>query len=142
MHYDAHVVKMCLEYAQILFTSARLRGFEHDGYKSTHKNHPCVQWATDPVNWAWLLELTLCLGKEYKKRFGRDHASIESLRYLPTELVVSASYVVEHPKCFALAMPVEFHREDAVASYRSYYRKGKAHLLKYSSPAVVPLWLS
>lgn len=142
MHYDTHVVKMCLEYAQILFTSARLRGFDHGGYKSTHKNHPCVQWATDPVNWAWLLQLTICLGKEYEKRFGRVHASIESLRYLPEELVVSAAYVGEQPSCFALAMPEEFYRDDAVASYRAYYKKGKAHLLKYSAPAVEPMWLS
>lgn len=142
MHYDAHVVKMCLEYAQILFTSARLRGFEHVGYKSTHKNHPCVKWAEDPVNWAWLLDLATCLGKEYTQRFGRKHASTEALRFLPEELVVSAAFMTEQPRSFALAMPEEFYRDDAVSAYRAYYKKGKAHLLKYSAPAVVPSWLS
>ena len=140
-HYDRHVVKMCLEYAQILSTAARLRGFEHDGYKSTHVNHPCVQWAVEPQNWAWLLRLARALGYEYTERYGCVHASSLVLDDLPGELVVGAAAQTDVPFNFVLAMPEEFHRTDAVESYRAYYREGKRHLFAYRAPAVVPSWL-
>ena len=139
-HYDRHVVKMCLEYAQILSTAARLRGFEHDVYKSTHVGHPCVQWATQPQNWAWLYQLAVALGNEYTERYDRVHASTEALYRLPVELLESSD-AYSPPGEFALAMPEEFHRDDAVESYRAYYREGKRHLLAYRAPAVAPSWL-
>ena len=140
-HYDRHVVKMCLEYAQILSTSARLRGFEHSGYKSTHANHPCVQWATEPHNWSWLLRLAEALGAEYTERYGRVHASTIALQSLPAELLNNWAIQPDLPYNFALAMPEEFHRDDAVESYRAYYRGAKSHLVAYRAPAVVPSWL-
>ena len=43
MQCDKHVVKMILETAQMLSTSARARG--HDvGYKSAYPNHPMTLW--------------------------------------------------------------------------------------------------
>jgi len=141
-HYDKHVVKMCLEYAQILSTSARLRGFEHNGYKSTHVNHPCVRWAAeDARNWNWLLWLAFELGREYTARYGKTHKSTEALTLLPPELTLSAGFCVETPKNFALAMPEEFQTDDAVESYRNYYRIGKRDLASYRAPAVEPSWL-
>lgn len=140
-HYDRHVVKMCLEYAQILSTAARLRGFEHSGYRSTHQNHPCVQWAVAPQNWAWLYQLAEALGEEYEERYGRRHASTEALGKLPAELVCEVD-TYSLPTEFATAMPEEFQREDAVESYRTYYREGKRHLLAYRAPAVVPSWMN
>jgi hypothetical protein len=141
-HYDKHVVKMCLEYAQILSTSARLRGFEHGGYKSTHVNHPCVKWAAeDARNWNWLLKLAYETGYEYHARYGRVHASTEALTLLPQELILSAQFCDEAPKNFALAMPEEFYDEDPVVAYRNYYRIGKRDLASYRAPAVEPSWL-
>jgi hypothetical protein len=143
-HYDKHVVKMCLEYAQILSTSARMRGFDHPGYKSTHVNHPCVKWAAeDARNWNWLLWLAYELGREYESRYGKVHASTEALRLLPEELLVSAELShAEAPKYFALAMPEEFYDDDAVQAYRNYYRIGKRDLASYRAPAVPPSWLN
>ena len=52
MHNDKHVVKMILEYAQLLSTAHH----ELDGdvsavfYKPTHKNHPSAKWARDNIN--------------------------------------------------------------------------------------------
>ena len=141
-HYDRHVVKMCLEYAQILSTAARLRGFEHDGYRSTHQNHPCVCWAAEePRNWAWLYRLAQALGSEYSDRYGRVHASTLALQSLPTELSERAAIRPDVPFNFVLAMPEEFQGDDPVEAYRAYYRKGKAHLIAYRAPAVVPSWL-
>lgn len=140
MHYDRHVVKMCLEYAQVLSTAARLRGFEHEGYKSTHANHPCTQWAVQPENWAWLYRLAVQLGIEYSARYNKVHASTVALEKLPEELVRCVG-LYDMPHGFVLAMPEEYRRPDAVASYRAYYREGKAHLKAYRAPAVAPSWL-
>ena len=52
MHCDKHVVKMVLEYAQLLSTAHRvLDGDEWADkaqlYKATHKNHPSAIWARE-----------------------------------------------------------------------------------------------
>jgi hypothetical protein len=142
-HYDKHVVKMCLEYAQILSTSARLRGFDHPGYKSTHNNHPCVRWAAeDAVNWTWLLRLAYELGFEYQQRYNRIHGSTEALELLPPELLVSARFCDATPANFVLAMPEEYQSDDAVEAYRKYYRIGKRSIASYRAPAIQPSWLN
>jgi len=142
-HCDKHVVKMCLEYAQILSTSARLRGFEHDGYRSTHARHPCVVWAAeDPRNWNWLLALAFELGLEYTNRYGKLHASTEALKTLPAELVLSAAMVNEPPKYYVLAMPEQYQNDSPVESYRRYYRGEKRRFATYRAPSVPPLWFN
>lgn len=130
-HYDKHVVKMCLEYAQILSTvSGR-------GYKPTHRNHPCVKWAQQsPTNYAWLFALATALGYEYTARYGRVHAS----SLLLIELPEPAPWPAPEPTWFALAMPDEFKDDDPVQAYRNYYLKGKRGIASYRAPAVPPSW--
>jgi hypothetical protein len=77
---DKRVVKMVLETAQILSTAVRSKaqGEAVEGlYRSTHKNHPCVVWASQSYgNFAWLVEHFAALLNEYSKRYeGRIHAS-------------------------------------------------------------------
>ena len=44
-HCDKHVVKMILEYCQLLSTACHVHGIAVDGiYKKTHDNHPCAKW--------------------------------------------------------------------------------------------------
>lgn len=54
---DKHVVKMCLESAQILCTVHR--GFGLDApYRPTHKRHPCMLWVAESHgNYIWLRRL-------------------------------------------------------------------------------------
>ena len=47
-HCDSHVVKMCLETAQILFTALH-RYDQPAQYKPTHVKHPSVLWAGDSL---------------------------------------------------------------------------------------------
>lgn len=130
-HCDKHVVKMCLEYSQILSTVTG------QGYKPTHKNHPCAKWASaSPANYAWLYALATELGREYTARYGRKHASTEVLETLPEPLSQPA------PTWFALAMPDEFKTDDPVQSYRNYYRGAKRDFASYRAPAITPSWLS
>ena len=78
MHCDKHVVKMILEYAQLLSTAHH----EIDGtpsidcYKPTHKNHPSAIWARNSRNnYRWLWWLLYGLQDEYTYRYGKVHAT-------------------------------------------------------------------
>lgn len=109
---DKHVVKMCLETAQMLST------INSGPYKPTHKNHPCTLWAGSRVsNYLWLVEHGLALADEYTQRYGKVHKSqavIESLAIIPFDSLQGMTP-------FALAMPDEYKCDDPVESYRNYY---------------------
>ena len=102
-HNDKHVIKMILEYAQLLSTAHRvLDGVETveqkyvDGslparwrnvkrwklpdnrdnllYSATHVNHPSAVWVRKSVgNYFWLSNLLVELCKEYTYRYGKVH---------------------------------------------------------------------
>lgn len=76
-HNDKHVVKMILEYAQLLSSSYYFTNEQDDInfniYKLTHKNHPCTKWVNESLsNWLWLRNLALELNKEYKLRYNKE----------------------------------------------------------------------
>ena len=75
---DKRVIKMALETAQILSTVLREYWHEADSflYKSTHKSHPCVIWASRSWgNFLWLYRHGKALCTEYNYRFGGHHKS-------------------------------------------------------------------
>ena len=137
-HCDKHVVKMILEYAQILCTVLHLRG-QDALYKATHEKHPCVIWAGESLdNWLWLKNLTQALNKEYQYRFGHDksHESAAVARALTLPTIASKG-ITEHPQ----AMPEEYKvTGDPVAAYRQFYLSEKHHLLHYTKRDK-PWWL-
>ena len=58
-HCDKHVVKMIVEYAQLLSTAHRASdGYSGDScYKTTHKNHPSAIWSRESdTNYVWLYD--------------------------------------------------------------------------------------
>lgn len=119
-HCDRHVVKMCLEYAQMLSTTANTVLHERVGYKTTHINHPCSVWARESAaNTRWLAALLVALGREYTDRYNKVHKSVA--------VGVDAAWkAIEHiPDIgltpFAQAMPDEYKNSDAVTAYRRYY---------------------
>lgn len=85
-HYDKHVVKMILEYAQLLSTAHHVLGSDVNPeciYKEAYKNHPCAIWVRQsPRNYYWLVGLWLNLLKEYYFRYGKIHASSALTKYL------------------------------------------------------------
>lgn len=131
-HCDKHVVKMVLETAQLLSTVAG------EGYKPTHKNHPCTVWARESLaNYHWLYALGQALGQEYTHRYGKVHKSslvIDSLPYAPATVTGGMSTP------FALAMPDEYRTDCPVASYRAYYVGEKSRMLKYTNRRA-PEWV-
>jgi hypothetical protein len=96
MHNDKHVVKMILEYAQLLSTAHRILdgvlsfGVSQSGrkkviyvladnrdtilYSATHINHPSAVWVRQSEqNYMWLAELLEECCKEYTYRYDKVH---------------------------------------------------------------------
>lgn len=123
-HCDKHVVKMCLEYAQLLSTTANTVLNDRVGYKTTHLNHPCSVWARESAgNTRYLAELLIALGREYTTRYNKIHKSVD--------VGVNAAWAaIKHMQDkgltpFAQAMPDEYKDPDPVKAYRSYYLGSK-----------------
>mgnify|MGYP003344118172 CR=1 FL=1 len=116
-HCDKHIAKMILESAQMLSTALG------QGYKATHKNHPCTLWtAQSRDNAEWLYELASHLNDEYKRRYKHtvSHKSWDVIRHYHN---AQARRVLESSGLtpFALAMPDEYKSNNPVKSYRDYY---------------------
>ena len=134
-HCNKHVVKMVLEYAQILSTVCRKNGMD-EGYKATHKNHPCVIWAEQCLdNWFYVKYLALEVNKEYKFRYGRDHASSFVIKDLVPPVLPIIGHLTEPPQ----AMPDDVKDVSYVKAYRNYYIKYKNHMVDWY-PREEPWW--
>lgn len=128
-HVDRHVIKMILEYCQLLCTAHHVLDPDdsHESlYKKTHVNHPCAKWVRESLqNYMWLLGLLKCLLDEYTFRYDKVHASTRLLGHLE----IPPDNIPLRPMTpFALAMPDEYKIGTAIQSYREYYRRGKIHL--------------
>lgn len=127
-HCDKHVVKMILEYTQLLSTSHNMLGSDRGPYKTTHQHHPCAVWARAyESNYYFLHELLVELTDEYTYRYGKVHkcaSYIDQLALAPDDIPVGSS---PH----ALAMPDEYKQDCPIQSYRDYYCGEKRHIAKW-----------
>ena len=150
MHCDKHVVKMILEYAQLLSTAHRvLDGDEWADrvglYKATHKNHPSAVWARESAgNYFWLNKLFQELCKEYTKRYGKIHGSQirlgDYLYVLPKSLNIGFEGIetglTEPPQCMPDYCKIE---GDAIMGYRNYYIREKSYMARWNFTPE-PVW--
>lgn len=145
-HCDKHVVKMILEYAQLLCTAHHELGYNgvteqrvDELYKPTHKNHPCAKWVRESrQNYYWLYTLFSSLLIEFYRRRGKDHATrrLHSLLSMPPDNIPD-SYLTP----FAQAMPEHFKHNDAVSAYRHYYNVDKRYMARWNWPNTnTPYW--
>lgn len=89
-HCYRHVVKMILEYSQLLSTSHRV--LDGDDYadstglmKKTHVNHPSGVWTrASSYHYKWLFVCLCELHKVYEEHSGKVHASKRILKSLGT----------------------------------------------------------
>lgn len=134
---DKHVIKMCLETAQLLCTVSWRYGVAAP-YKATHAKHPCALWAGETGdNWSWLVRHGLALGAEYERRYSRVHGSVRVLEWARD----SGGQPPAGPLTpFAQAMPETYRRPDATEAYRAFYRGEKAAFASWKAPAAPPPW--
>ena len=154
---DKHVVKMILETCQLLSTAHNVLDGEGSGpYKTTHVNHPCAVCARETMaNYRWLHDHLLALLDEYNYRYGRYHACNPIsvlLDECPDNITLTTTLTLP-PLCMpdgckvgrnnlqAQALTIaEAISSEVVLSYRNYYARDKAHLLKYTR-RLAPLWI-
>ena len=168
MHLDKHVVKMILEYAQLLSTAHRvIDGTETQGlsatgrkvkrwhidrgtniqernsvlYTATHINHPSAKWARhNGRNYHWLYCLLYELCKEYTHRYGKTH--VVETKLLPTLALVPNELETGQFTPPWRAMPDEYKvGDDSMASYRNYYVGAKARMAKWTKREI-PEWFT
>lgn len=167
MHNDKHVVKMILEYCQLLSTAHRVcdgtevielsktnrkvkrwrlnNAGENILYSATHINHPSAVWARQSEeNYKWLASLLRALCTEYTYRYGKQHKCERDglVDYLIDNVPFDISNKPFTEPTPAMPDAVKI-AGNSVASYRNYYINNKQHLAswkgKYNSRNV-PEW--
>ena len=128
-HVDKHVVKMILEYTQLLCTVWHEIDPEHTIFKppckATHKNHPCAIWTrTSSTNYEWLCSLGIALCKEYTYRYRKIHKCKQYFQMLQANVPPIQKGWNDPPQC----MPDEYKASNSMIAYRNYYRDGKSHI--------------
>ena len=161
-HVDKHVVKMIVEYAQLLSTAHRvLDGEEYEGrtannrrirrfkmansnientlYKASHINHPSAIWVRESSQhywWLYLLFREMCM--EYTHRYGKIHSTEsklgEILQIKPKN--IKDNGFVEPPQ----AMP-DYCKVpgDSIKAYQMYYVNEKIGFAKWTKRDI-PSW--
>jgi hypothetical protein len=162
MHNDKHVVKMILEYAQLLSTAHRvldgtlIDGYSKTGrkqkryvfsderdnifYSATHLHHPSAVWVRQSaMNYYWLYTMLNALCKEYTYRYGKIHKCerdglVNRLQTTPIKIPIGP-FTEPTP-----AMPDEVKiAGDSIKSYRNYYINNKTHLASWKKRST-PGW--
>lgn len=160
-HCDKHVVKMIVEYAQLLSTAHRvLDGIpytekspkgrtvkryklddprESNLYKACHINHPSAIWVRESkTHYKWLYELYLQCCYQYTDRYKKFHKTeyISGYLHQPPNNLPDFGWHEPPP-----AMPDKYKvAGDLIQSYRNYYIGDKFAFAKWKSPSTIPSW--
>lgn len=159
---DKHVIKMCVESAQLLSTAHRvIDGEEYTGqsqsgrkakrwrlnndldtilYSATHINHPSAIWTRQTSgNYNWLYDHLVALGREYTHRYNRRHVTISKLCDIlknPPDNIPQGA-MTPMPSCMDKEYIIG---NDPVENYRNYYNKGKTSLHRWTN-RFPPEWI-
>jgi len=141
-HCDKHVVKMILEYAQLLSTAHHVIDGIYarpDIYAKTHTNHPSAVWVRQSVeHYGYVRDLMMALGDEYFHRYGKVHKTIREVApalMLPPYGMAMNDGWTQPPQC----MPDEYKSQITEVSYQRYIRYEKGHFAKWTNREA-PSW--
>ena len=154
LHCDKHVVKMIVEYAQLLSTAHRvldgemyidsssgrkIKRWRHPEtqmeaklYKASFVNHPSAVWVRESrLNYRWLANLWLHLCTEYEYRYKRVHKTFDKLRFCLDRIPYKIDWYqmfTEIPQC----MPDDVKAGNPVDAYQNYYVQYKKDFAKWT----------
>ena len=161
LHNDKHVVKMILEYGQLMSTAHRvLDGYSYYAktannrnikrwrleddrepvlWKASHVQHPSGIWVrASSSNYLWLKDLWIELLQEYTHRYEKVHSAERMRKYFictPTNIPRNILFTEPTP-----AMPEEYKVQgDSIQSYKNYYIHAKNHLASWKKRQM-PVW--
>jgi hypothetical protein len=166
MHCDKHVVKMIIEYAQLLSTAHRvLDGTSHNIlsksnrkyttwvhpspimestlYKSTMKNHPSAIWVRQSVtHYEYLKKLWKHLSEEYTHRYGKIHSTYDKLKdVLKLNPINIPNIPFKDPPPAMSHFPLCIVPNNSLHSYYNYYIVAKNYFAKWTNRPI-PEWYS
>lgn len=149
-HCDKHVVKMIVEYSQLLSTAHRIldgteyvdktangrsikrwrhpdENMEKNLCLACHVNHPSAIWTRSNVgHYLWLRDLLDCLVTEYKHRYSnKQHATELRIPYLVNAPKNIPKIPWQDPPPAMKHFPQCIVRGNSVESYRNYYIEAK-----------------
>ena len=142
-HCNKHVVKMIVEYAQLLSTAHHMLDGDSapEGiYKQTHVNHPSAKWVRQSsANYYWLRDLAIELCAEYTRRYGKVHKSTGVHLWLSQNIPsLPSSAKTDHPQCVPDDCKTLPH--DPVTAYRQYYNRYKNKFAVWEPRSRTPNW--
>ena len=165
-HCDKHVVKMIVEYAQLLSTAHRvIDGEEYEDrsknnrkikrwklsnpnkdeiiYKACHVSHPSAIWVRkSSQHYLWLFSLFTELSKEYTQRYGKTHSTFRVLGELLSEVPTNlADNGFAEPPPAMKHFPDCIVQGDSIQSYQKYYVVAKQYFAKWTNRNI-PTWYS
>ena len=145
-HCDKHIVKMPLELAQMVSflhydkTIYQNSNVDVMRFSKTHDKHPCTIWLKQSLsNLVYGCELGIELVNEYRYRYNSIKHE-RSLRVFYDTLENLPEIKDNGLTPFALAMPQQYQSQNAVDSYRLYYKFEKSEFLNYTKRQK-PNWL-
>ncbi len=157
---DAHVRSQAKEGVQMAVQALLIRGVAPErmpltvGTKKPHKggypHHPATIWvATSLMNFVWNLRHTQAICYEYKKRFGKEHASWKQIQHILDEDLMHEARgwpergATPFARCFNQS---KGENEDllewpsATKAYREFYMRDKARFATWSVTAPPKWW--
>ena len=153
LHCDKHVVKMIIEYAQMLSTAhrmldgnqytdsssgRRIQRWELENsnmdevlYKASHINLPSTRWVREnAVQYQYAYDMFTALCDEYTYRYGKIHKTDTRLRFILNE--IPELIPVGNLTIFKQAMPNHVKHANPILGYHAYYRQYKRHIAIWS----------
>ena len=159
-HIDKHIVKMPIEYAQLMSTAHRMLDGEmyidktannrkikrwrlNDEredvlYKASHINHPSAVWVRESIeNYFQMYKLYMATLAEYTNRYGRVHKTSElSMALMRPPRFIKDKGLTPIPQCMPDYCKVENNPIDA---YRKYYIMEKNRFASWKNREI-PEW--
>jgi len=141
-HIDKHIVKMPIEYAQLMSTAHRLLDGEmylgktaigrnikrwklHDEredilYKASHINHPSAIWVRESIeNYFEMYKLYMAVLAEFTYRYGKIHGSSKpSIALIRPPSNIPMVKGTQLPQCMPEMCKV---KDNPILAYRNYY---------------------
>ena len=141
-HIDKHIVKMPIEYAQLMSTAHRLLDGEmylgktaigrnikrwrlHDEredilYKASHINHPSAVWVRESIeNYFQMYKLYMAVLAEFTNRYGKIHGSSKpSIALIRPPKNIPMVKGTQLPQCMPEICKV---KNNPILAYRNYY---------------------
>ena len=159
-HIDKHIVKMPIEYAQLMSTAHRmLDGHMYIGrtangrrikrwkllderedilYKASHVNHPSAVWVRESIeNYFQMYKIYMATLAEFTHRYGKVHgASRPSLYLMRAPLNIPLVRGTQIPQAMPDYCKVE---GDPITAYRNYYINEKKRFATWKNKEI-PEW--